>query len=326
MSEYSTTTGSQDSTLDYCENCGVRLQGEFCHTCGQSRQRSTRYFGTIMMDLLDNLFSFDSRVFRTLVPLMLIPGFVCSEYLSGKRARFLPPFRLYLFASIIFFLLIPWVNDISMSFNPEAVNTEQQQEVEENIAGYLTLNVDDEKANVLGVRDNLAEVDDDILFFVEKLKLLRDKLNNITKIDSDKLLDTTLNSLPTLMFFLLPLLALTLKLLYLFSKRYYMEHLIVVLYSQSALFFMLLFANTLEKGQELLLDAYPSLAFIHTLLLIVVNLAYIWIPSYIFLFLKKVYGQSTFLTLTKFSVISIIYLVLVAATVTLTIVWGLFKI
>jgi hypothetical protein len=326
MSEYSTTTGSQDSTLDYCENCGVRLQGEFCHTCGQSRQKSTRYFGTIMVELLDNLFSFDSRVFRTLVPLMLIPGFVCSEYLSGKRARFLPPFRLYLFSSIIFFLLIPWVEDISMSFTREAVDTEQQQQAEENVAGYLTLNVDDEKTNVLGIRDDLPEVDEDIPFFVEELKLLREKLNNIANFDTDELLETSLNILPTLMFFLLPLLALTLKLLYLFSNRYYMEHLIVVLYSQSALFFMLLFANALEIGQQLLLNAYPSLAFIHTVLLFVVNLAYIWIPTYIFFFMKKVYGQSTLLTLTKFSAISIIYMILVATTVTATLVWGLFKI
>lgn len=65
------------------------------------------------MDLLDNLFSYDSRVYRTLVPLMTKPGFVCREYLAGKRVRYLPPFRLYLFASIIFFLVVPFVNKVT---------------------------------------------------------------------------------------------------------------------------------------------------------------------------------------------------------------------
>ncbi len=88
----------------HCENCSVILQGDFCHVCGQTKQSSSRFFGTIFMYLLDNLFSYDSRVYKTLIPLMPKPGFVCSEYLSGKRVSFLPPFRLYLFASIVYFL------------------------------------------------------------------------------------------------------------------------------------------------------------------------------------------------------------------------------
>lgn len=312
-------------TQEHCENCDVILQGDFCHVCGQSKQSSSRFFGTILMDLLDNLFSYDSRVYRTLVPLMLKPGFVCNEYLSGKRASYLPPFRLYLFASIIFFLLVPFVNDISISFGAPDERAEELEEVAEKVAGYITLNDEADSVNVIGVKEELSEVNRDIPFFVEEREILRQKFENITSYNADELLETSLNSLPTLMFFLLPLLALTLKFFYLFSKRYYMEHLIVVLYSQSFIFFMLLITNTLEKSHKLLLDAFPSIVLIHTLLLVPVTLAYLWIPVHIFFFLKKVYGQSTLMTLAKFSAISLVYLTLIAAAVIITIVWGIFK-
>jgi hypothetical protein len=310
---------------DYCENCGVILQGNFCHACGQSIQSSSRFFGTILMELLDNLFSYDSRVYKTFVPLMIKPGNVCNEYLSGKRVSFLPPFRLYLFASIIFFLIVPLLNDISVSIDTadEQVLSLPQQELDS--AAYIALNKDKNKVGVVGTKENLAEVDRGFPYFIEERETLRDKLNNITKYNSDELLKTSLNSLPTMMFFLLPLLALTLKLFYLFSKRFYAEHLIVVLYSQSFLFFMLLFTLIVEKTNELIMDTLPSFFLFHTIATTIVALLYLWIPVYIFLFLKKVYGQSTVITLAKFSAISVIYLTLIAATVTLTIVWGVFN-
>jgi hypothetical protein len=297
----------------HCANCAAILQGEFCHVCGQSRQSSSRFFGSILMELLDNLFSYDSRVYRTFIPLLLKPGFVCAEYLSGKRASYLPPFRLYLFASIVFFLLIPLVNDISVSFN-----TEDEQ------GTVITLNNEETDSNIF-VKKERREVNRDIPYFIEEREILREKLTNISDYNADDLLETSLNSLPKLMFFLLPLLALTLKLFYLFSKRYYIEHLIVVLYSQSVLFFMLLFAIALEKLQQTVLDAFPSLVFFHTLFYVLVTLVYLWIPAHIFFFLKKVYGQSTVMTAAKFSVISIIYLILIGLAVVITIIWGVLK-
>jgi Protein of unknown function (DUF3667) len=311
---------------EHCENCGVILQGDFCHSCGQSKLSSSRFFGSILMDLLDNFFNYDSRVYKTLVPLMLKPGYVCSEYLSGKRASYLPPFRLYLFASIIFFLLVPFINDISVSFGMPDEQAEQQEDVKENLAGYFTLNDKEDSVNVLGVKEELSEVNRDIPFFLEEREMLRKKFDDPTKYNSDELLETSLNTLPTVMFFLLPILALALKALYIFGKRYYMEHLIVVLYSQSFLFFMLLFTVVLESAHEKSIEKFPASIILHMLEGTIVNLCYLWMPVYMFLFMKKVYGQSTFLTLVKFSTITIIYISLIAIAATVTIVWGIFKI
>ncbi len=304
-------------SVKICENCGVKLQGGFCHACGQSVHGSSRYFGTILSELLDSLFSYDSRVYRTLIPLMCKPGYVCSEYLAGKRASYLPPFRLYLFASVIFFLFLPLVNDMSMSFTDDPADRKTMAQAEQGEAGETKLHKDESKYD---------DVDPDLRYFIEEWRLIREKISGFGVKEVETLLDTTLNTFPSLMFFLLPLLALTLKLLYLFSKRYYMEHLIVVLYSQSFVFFMLLFANAFEHGHNLLVEKYPAAVLLHTFIAVLVRLAYLWIPLHVFLFMKRVYVQSNLMTFIKFSGMFIVYIGLIATAVALTIIWGILKI
>ena len=62
-------------------------------------------FTELVKDFFDNIFSLDSRLFQTLKFLIIRPGFLTNEYWSGKRITYLPPFRLYLLASILFFLI-----------------------------------------------------------------------------------------------------------------------------------------------------------------------------------------------------------------------------
>lgn len=38
------------------------------------------------------------------------PGFLTLEYLRGKRVSYIPPLRLFIFSSIIFFLLLSVLN------------------------------------------------------------------------------------------------------------------------------------------------------------------------------------------------------------------------
>src|SRR5210317_1561489 len=54
-----------------------------------------------MEDFLD----LDSRLMRTLKPLLLHPGKLTRDYLDGRRFRYTPPLRLYIFSSMAFFIL-----------------------------------------------------------------------------------------------------------------------------------------------------------------------------------------------------------------------------
>lgn len=91
-----------------CANCGSPLQGSFCHECGQKDVDLDRPFWTLVGEWLGTLFAFDARVWRTLGPLLAKPGFLTVEYLQGRRARYVPPLRLYFFASIAMFLALAW--------------------------------------------------------------------------------------------------------------------------------------------------------------------------------------------------------------------------
>lgn len=92
-----------------CLNCGAELAGEFCHGCGQSARSLRRPFWSILTDSIETLFLMDGRLAQTLPALMVYPGRISRDYLDGRRARFIPPFRLYVFASLVFFVLLPLV-------------------------------------------------------------------------------------------------------------------------------------------------------------------------------------------------------------------------
>ena len=65
-----------------CENCHAKVSGSYCSQCGQSIESTIKYFWSVLLHLLDDIFSFDSRASRTLKPLLLKPGFLTQEYIQ----------------------------------------------------------------------------------------------------------------------------------------------------------------------------------------------------------------------------------------------------
>lgn len=112
-----------------CENCHAQVHGLYCSQCGQSVESTLKYFWTVVLHLLDDIFSFDSRASRTLFPLVFRPGFLTNEYVAGRRVHYVPPLRLYLFISIVFFLTLKFFasSDSSGIFNVNDTSAEQQQ-------------------------------------------------------------------------------------------------------------------------------------------------------------------------------------------------------
>ena len=93
-----------------CSNCATELSGPVCHSCGQTSDTFHRPVWDLLLDVLDGLFGLEGRLWRTLPPLMFQPGKLTAQYLSGVRARYVMPFRLYLTASVLFFLAFSMVN------------------------------------------------------------------------------------------------------------------------------------------------------------------------------------------------------------------------
>ena len=94
------------SAVEMCLNCGSVLSGQYCGNCGQRARSRLISLWELISEAFGDLFELDSRIWRTLLPLLLKPGKLTRDYLEGRRARYLPPFRTYLVLSILFFLVL----------------------------------------------------------------------------------------------------------------------------------------------------------------------------------------------------------------------------
>jgi hypothetical protein len=92
-------------STENCLNCGEVLTGQHCSHCGQPARVRVLSLWSLVKDVVGDLLDVDSRVWRTLWPLAFRPGLLTQEFLRGRRARYTPPFRMYLVLSLVFFLL-----------------------------------------------------------------------------------------------------------------------------------------------------------------------------------------------------------------------------
>ena len=103
---FGSALSSAELSRERCPNCGAEILGAYCHSCGQHQEARVLPLRALLVDALGDLFSFDNRIFRTLRPLLLRPGVLTTEYLEGRRARYVPPFRLYLIISVLHFFVL----------------------------------------------------------------------------------------------------------------------------------------------------------------------------------------------------------------------------
>ena len=120
-------------------------------------------------------------------------------------------------------------------------------------------------------------------------------------------------SAPTALFLLVPVFALLLKLLYLFTRRLYLEHLVVALYSHAFLLLALtaLFLLSLLGGWLATAPVWVGIVIATASTAVMV-----WMPVYLLLMQKRVYQQGWWLTVSKYLVIGMVYfMMLMFATI-----------
>lgn len=114
--------------------------------------------------------------------------------------------------------------------------------------------------------------------------------------------------LPQTLFVLMPLFAVLLKVVYVFKRRLYMEHLVVAVHSHAFIFQSLLLIVFIEASRGLLADTAPA---VYRALGYLTVAAWIWLPTYLLLMQKRVYRQGWWMTGIKYCFIGYCYSVLV---------------
>jgi hypothetical protein len=101
---------ASDAAPVRCKNCDALLLGRFCANCSQAANVHVPTTRELLHELLEGLTHSDSRLWRTLTTLWFKPGKLTEAFVAGRRMAYLPPFRLYLILSIIFFLLASFIH------------------------------------------------------------------------------------------------------------------------------------------------------------------------------------------------------------------------
>jgi hypothetical protein len=89
----------------HCLDCGAELHGRYCAQCGQRATPPHPTMREMVIDAWHELTVFDSRLLATVKLLLRRPGQLTLDYQAGKRSRYVLPLRLYLIASVAYFLM-----------------------------------------------------------------------------------------------------------------------------------------------------------------------------------------------------------------------------
>lgn len=320
-----------------CLNCHhpLDISDQYCPSCSQLNSTKKLAFDDFFNEFFAGIFAYDSRFSRTLRVLLFSPGKISKDYIEGKRVRYANPYRFYLSASILFFLV--WSLTHNLDLDLGSPTTEEERVMADSLLaeqkkanpelGFILPSLD----TVPDQENYLSETELDSLAFmdatVEKWKLFSGYHQKTEIKDPDAALDSLnfrnsaynhwlykktvdaerfksdpglfysyfLSKLPFIIFFYLPIFALFIWLLYARRPFTYMEHLIFTFHNQTTWF--VLFGIAILADSIFETDAAK------------------WIGTFSFIFylykaFRTFYGQSRVKTVLKFIIINFLFFIL----------------
>jgi len=279
-----------------CLNCGERISSTYCAYCGQKDLDLNVSFGHLAADFLGDIFSYDSRVFRTLMPLISKPGLLTQQYNLGQRVRYVPPVRLFIIISLLYFfaLSLTGVEDNRIVFTTHIHQDEADTQEQKTFTGFnLNTEIDGSQEQVEPYNPDDYEGGGVVNLFVRKVMAARE--------NREQIVAAVFEWMPRLMFILIPVFAFILKVFYRKSGKYYVHHLVFGLHYHSFLFLLLFLLLPFSNLFDNLTD----------------KIVMIIAPLYLFMSMRRVYAESLPKTLIKCLTISISYLfVFTVSTIT----------
>src|SRR5439155_21106078 len=85
----------------------------YCARCGQKKPHPDLTLRELLQETTEELVHWEGKVPSTIKTFFLEPGRLTLDFLAGRRARWLPPLRLYLICSVAFFVSGPLLESIT---------------------------------------------------------------------------------------------------------------------------------------------------------------------------------------------------------------------
>ncbi len=313
-----------------CANCGAPRPATFCAECGQNDDDYRRSLTGLVRSFLSETFDLDGRLSRTIKHLFRQPGFLAQEFSLNRRASYVSPFRLYLFASLIFFFCLSVStnrNDVQIAQDQAAIAANEELRTPSNTTDSNRASKEKRQAdpNTLKAILNASEAEraEQILnqsdtpvkrqILNSYALLLEDNFSDAERLEHswwlkpvssrvveasdrpEKLVDEFSESIPLAMFVLLPAYALLLKLMF-YSRNntiFYSEHMVFAIHLH-VLAFLIFTINLLLPDSSMLGE-------------IVFVALFLYLGFYSYRAMRSYYGRSRFATFWRFSLLGILY-------------------
>lgn len=282
---------SSEAGSPRCLNCGAELTGPYCSSCGQEDTELRVSIKRLVRDFMAEQLGLESKVPTTLWRLISKPGVLTKEYLAGKRVRSLLPLRLYLSASVVYFLLLT-VPFFGRGFKSPLRMTGVDAAALDS-AGFK---VDSSTTITIG-QINRGRIEQSTSS-TPAGQFVRNRMKRFSGMTTQEMVDLFKSSfiryMPNAVFLLLPVFTLTLYLLYRKTGRFYAEHLIFTLHVHAFAFVALMLALALPDSLDIIVP--------------------LWILYYLYRALRVVYEEPRGKTFGKFFALLFTYMLIFQIT------------
>lgn len=95
------------------------LLGQFCHEYGQPMHSELKRMHHMAEETVETVLHIDSRIVRTLPPLLLKPGFLTLVYFAGRHVRYIAPFRLMSVLCLLSFFVLHLATPAAIDHDPQ---------------------------------------------------------------------------------------------------------------------------------------------------------------------------------------------------------------
>jgi hypothetical protein len=294
-----------------CRNCGFHFQGKYCPECGQSVKDYDKPLRFLFVDAAGDLFAFDTRVWRTVKSVLFFPGKMEREYAEGKRVKYMPPFRFYVFVSFFFFLMLAWMTGKNIREGRQLIvhNQKVQGDTPDSQQPEYVLTLDQHNARRQEITDSvldaLSKQDIPVTAGIdlENKKIMNTNFKDIVA-NPELYFSRFIRYLSWSLFLLMPLYAGLLWLFFRKSRPLYMVHLNLAINHHVFIFLVIM---TLTMIQWIL----PEKLWEHE------NYLGYLIPLYAVAGARNLFRKSWISTSWRILVIYLIYILIVALAITL---------
>ena len=293
-----------------CPNCEMDLaqnDNNFCSNCGQENHTYKLPFSYFVKDLVETFTNFDTKTIATLRDLLLSPGLLTKNFNDNKRARYVPPVRLYLVTSAIFFFLFHWVYQEDFTKQGKQIRTEiLKGDGQGQVSLFTTTRFTGNQFNKLvAMKDpTIAQIDSFCrsenmqtdFINLRMLKGISDFRNG--KLNPEIIEEKMVENFSYALFFCMPFFAI---LLYFFQSRkdyFFSEHVVFTLHFHTLLFIIFGITVLITKW----LFSFNNLWCLSVVLLVLAKSKYV------------VYEQKWSVTIFKTLIISVLYGIILIAS------------